>query len=242
MSKKPSARHRMKRPQPSGAKPGRWVDDIKQSYTTEQLAEVGAIALTWNQVEAMVDFLLLVTLDLPPGLWLAVAKRINGMDGKLAILRQKAEQSAILTDEARLCIKLALDAVGEYKGYRELIVHSLTFDIDKGIAQQIGRQAKAVQVLVTMTALTSFYVRLTLLKEELRQVDLLFRLADARGAAKIYPGVPDPSRLRRERDVPIVITQVHEHQNRRLSLPPLPEFPEEPEDLAGSEEPQELQD
>src|ERR1700693_1991484 len=101
----PKDKHRMKRPRPEGAKRGRDVDDIKQAYTKEQLAEIGAIALTWNQVDAFIDWLLLISLKLPPLSWLDVAKRINGMDGKLHILRQFAANSEILTAPARDCIK-----------------------------------------------------------------------------------------------------------------------------------------
>jgi hypothetical protein len=241
MSTNPKGKHRMKRPRPPGSKPGPAVDNIKKAYSKDQLAEIGAIALIWNQVDSYIDFILLVALNIPIGLWLDVTKRINGMDGKLAILRNRAAQSRILTDEARACIKSALDAVAEYKTYRDAIVHSLVFDADKGIAQRIGSRAENHQILVTMEALSALYQRLVLIQAELRQVDLLFRLADEAGAAAVYRGVADPSRLRRERDVPAVNAQVLEHQNRRLSLPPLPEFPsEEDRDAAAIDRMQQL--
>jgi hypothetical protein len=41
------------------------------------------------------------------------------MDGKLAILRLRAQRSRILTDEARACIKSSLDAIAKYKTYRD---------------------------------------------------------------------------------------------------------------------------
>jgi hypothetical protein len=97
--------------------------------------------------------------------------------------------------------------------------------VDRGIAQRIGSRAKTDEILVTMDALSGFYQRLVILAEELPQIDLLLRLANEDDAAKVYPGVADPSQLRRTRDVPIVTAQAQEHQSRRLSLPPLPEFP-----------------
>jgi hypothetical protein len=229
MSKSPKDKHRMRRPQPKSSKPGRRVESIKKSYSKEQLSEIGAIAMTWNQLELQIDFLLLIVLKMPVGLWMPLVKRINGMDGKFAILRLRAEQSTILTDDARECIKLSLAGVSECKKYRDAIVHSLTFDVDKGIAQEIGRRAETQEVLVTMEALTGVYNRLEILLDELRYVDLLLRLGDEEGAATIYRDQPDPLKLRRERDVPIGIAQVREHQKRRQSLPPLPKFPEESE-------------
>jgi hypothetical protein len=108
-------KHRMKRPQPKDAKPGRRVQDIKKAYTQGQLTEIGAVTLKWNQIDFFVDWLLLIVLNLPIGLWLQVTKRINGMDGKLEILRSYANRSEILTDEAKACIKLSLDGIAEYE-------------------------------------------------------------------------------------------------------------------------------
>lgn len=218
----------MKRPKPPNARPKRYEQNIRKAYTTEQLAEIGAIALLYNQLESFVDFMLLVVLHLPPSTWLPVVKRINGMDGKLEILRRYAADSFILTDEAKQCVKNALDAIGEYKGYRDAIVHSIPFDVDQGIAQRIGSRAEVTQVIVQIDALKAVSQRMELLLREMQEIDMLFRLADQAGAMAIYGGkVRDPVQRRRTQDVPIQLAQALEHQNRRLALPPLPEFPEE---------------
>ncbi|MDR3419635.1 MAG: hypothetical protein P4L80_00040 [Xanthobacteraceae bacterium] len=227
MAKSPKPHHRMKRPQPPGARPGRIEDDIKKALTTEQLAEIGAISLKFNQIESLVEFILVIVLDVPPPLWWEVVRRINGMDAKLSILRRYYESNKILSDEAKECLKNTLDAVADYKKYRDLIIHCVPYDIDKGIGQHMTTKAEPVQILLTKEALGALYERLCILNEELNHADLLFRLGSAEGAKAVYPRVADPSRLRRERDVPAVLALVLEHQNRRLSLPPLPEFPSE---------------
>jgi hypothetical protein len=228
----------MKRPQPPDAKPGRYEHDIKKAYTAQQLAEIGAIALVWNQIDEFINFLLYIVLRMPLGLWMPTTKRINGMDGKIEILRKRATQSKILNDDARAVIKLSLDAVMEYKGYRDAIVHSVPFDVDKGIAQRIGSRADVSQILLTIDALTAFYERLTLLLKELQEIDLLFRLADEVGAKAVYRRENvDPLERRRTRDVPIQTVRAREHQKMRLSLPPLPEFPDEdqaPSEMGGT--------
>lgn len=217
----------MKRPQPPDARPGRIEHDIKKALTTEQLAEIGAISLKFNQIESLIEFILLVILDLPPILWMDVVRRINGMDNKIAILTRYYEANKILTKEAKECLKISLDAVMEYKKYRDLIIHCVPYDVDKGIGQHITTKAQAVQILLTKEALGTLYERLCILNDELIHADLLFRLGSEAGAKTIYPHAPDPSRLRRERDVPAVLALVLPHQKRRLSLPPLPEFPSE---------------
>jgi hypothetical protein len=219
----------MKRPQPQGARPGRIEHDIKKALTTEQLAEIGAISLKFNQIESLVEFILLVILDLPPLLAWDVIRRINGMDAKLSILRRYYEANKILTEEAKACLKITLDGVADYKKYRDLIIHCVPYDIDKGIGQHLTTKAEPVQILLTKDALGGLYERLCILNDELIHADLLFRLGSADGAKAIYPRAADPSQLRRERDVPAVLSLVRPHQTRRLSLPPLPEFPSEEE-------------
>jgi hypothetical protein len=63
MSKLPKDMHRMKRPQFKDAKPGRRIQDIKKVYTKEQLAEIGAITLKWNDIDFFVDWSLLIGLS-----------------------------------------------------------------------------------------------------------------------------------------------------------------------------------
>ena len=158
-----------------------------------------------------------------------VVRRINGMDAKLSILRHYYETNKILTDDAKQCLKIALDGVADYKKYRDLIIHCVPYDVEKGIGQHITTKAEAVQILLTKDALSALYERLCILNDELIHADLLFRLGSEEGAKAIYPHERDPSRVRRERDVPAVLSLVLQHQTRRLSLPPLPEFPSEEE-------------
>jgi hypothetical protein len=68
-----------------------------------------------------------------------------------------------------------------------------------------------------------------LILDELREIDLLYRLADEDGARAVYPEEPDPLERRRIRDVPIQTTQAQARQSKRKALPPLPEFPGEDE-------------
>jgi len=87
-----------------------------------------------------------------------------------------------------------------------------------------------------MDALTGLYLRLTLLMRELQEIDLLYRLADEQGAYAVYPEEFDPLERRRTRDVPIQTAQALQRQKARLSLPPLPEFPDEDEGRALTED------
>lgn len=225
-----SDKHRMKRPKPKdNVGPARNIANVREACQPDQLEEIGAIALIWNQVELQIDFILLVILKLPPGLWLPTVKRINGMDGKLEIIRRYYDRNVILTDDASSALKVTFDAVGEYKGYRDAIVHSVLFDVESGIAERIGSRAEISQVIVKIEALKAFYQRMELLLPELKEADLLLRLGDAEDARNLYGG-QNGEKIRREKDVPIQTQRLSELQNLRLELPPLPAFP------AGEEE------
>jgi hypothetical protein len=109
----------MRRKMPAGAKRWRWVTDAEDAYTPQQLARIGAIALIWNQIEAMIVFQLMVVMRLDPHLWTPVTIQLRGVDGKIPLLRIRANTSKILSDEAKQSVKLCLDGIVEHKKYRD---------------------------------------------------------------------------------------------------------------------------
>jgi hypothetical protein len=223
----PTNKDRMSRKQPKTSRPGRRVEDPKKAYTFEQLAEVGAIALIWNQIDNFLDWLLHIALKTPLMLHWEIARRIRGSYAKVELLRIAAARAKILTDEARECIKYTLDGVVECNRHRDNIIHSMPYDLDKGIAHAFKHHTDMVQTLVTEGALTGLYQRMKLILDELREVDLLYRLADEEGAKAVYPEIRDPIARRYTRDVPLQTAQTRARQKARKALPPLPKFPDE---------------
>jgi hypothetical protein len=213
---------RMIRKQPVDSKPGRRLEDPKAAYSKEQLQEVGAVTLIWNQVDVFLDWLLWVALNLPFPVGLEVTSRMSGIEAKVDILRKIARRAELLNEEARAAIKQTLDGVIECKRYRDNIVHSVPYDIDKGIAHRRNRRAELHQSLVTLEALTGLYERIRLLLDELREVDLLHRLADKAGAMVAY-GEEEFDLLdrRRMRNVSLQTSQLADRQKVRLALKPL---------------------
>jgi hypothetical protein len=138
-----------------------------------------------------------------------------------------AERNDILNDDARKAIKITLDGIIEYKSYRDNIAHSVPYDIDKGIAHGFKYGTDMMQTLVTLDALQGLYFRLKMLLDEMRDVDMLYRLTDEQGAYAVYRDADDPVGRRRTRDVPLQAARLQECQKPRLSLPPLPGFPDE---------------
>jgi hypothetical protein len=191
------------------------------------LAEVGAIALIWNQIDNFLDWLLHIALKTPLMMHCEIARRLRGSYAKVELLRISADRAKVLTDEARECIKYTLDGVVECNRYRDNIVHSMPYDIDKGIAHAFKHHSDMVQTLVTEGALRGLYQRMKLILDELREVDLVYRLADEQGAQAVYPELRDPIARRHHRDVPLQTAQTQARKKARKELPPLPQFPDD---------------
>ena len=69
-------------------KPFGFADDaVREVLREERLQAIGAIMLAWNWIEGAIDTSLAVALELHPDMWTDITSRINGMDGKIAILK-----------------------------------------------------------------------------------------------------------------------------------------------------------
>jgi hypothetical protein len=230
-SKPPSeSKARMARKQPPRSYPGRRAENPKDAYSVVQLEEVGAIALIWNQVESFLDFLLYITwLKHAPFPFWEMTGRIPGAGKKIELLKIYGRENKILDEPARDAINATLDAANQYRGYRDRIVHSVPFDADRGIAHHRNRDVELCQILMTYEALSGLFLRMRLLLDELREVDLLYRLSDEPDPIAVSAQIAAaPMERRRRLDIPVQTQRVLDTQKPRLSLPPLPEFPEEP--------------
>src|SRR5262249_31478948 len=164
--------------------------------------------------------------------WSEILKRLNNLDATIDILRSQSVKSDILNDGAKKAIKTALDAVIEYRTYRNGIVHSSVFDHEKGIAQYIDSTKNVWQILLTKEALTAFYERLVILKDELRTIDALYRISQGSRRVTIMndkTGQPEPDQPKalREKGVPQQTARILIYQRKRLALKPLPKFPDD---------------
>lgn len=216
----------MKRPQPPGPHFEEFVRDIKQTMGVDTLSKIGAISLAYNYAEHALDLLLHESAGLSPALAVEIATRINGSDGKVAIIR-KAIESEDYTSDAKACFHASLDGFGEYKRYRDGVIHSRVHDSAKGIGFRVERQGKITQVLFTNEALDGLYNRLNILRTEIQWLHTLsIEINENRRLAEILNGVLlRRHELRHSTDYAKYVSQAQLHQKKRLSLPPLPTFP-----------------
>jgi hypothetical protein len=131
--------------------------DVRRDLTKETLAGIGAMALAWNDVEAMLDILLCVCMDIPTSVWREMTTRINGIDGKIGLIKFSLQNILRLSEEFIKLTEDTLGAVAQFKGYRDTIIHSRVIDVGSEIAEMTFRRDKIEEVLITVDALTKLY-------------------------------------------------------------------------------------
>lgn len=197
--------------------------DVRENFSPAQLEAIGAVTIAFNEAEIILDIVLGHSLDINAEMWFEISTRINGIDGKVAIIRKSSEiWGDVLNEEIFDLIENTLSSFLECKTYRDAVIHARAFDTLGGIGELMRRHGKKEQVLLTAEALNGLYDRLIILRQELICIAMLF--SNARFA-------PYLAGLDRQQPAPKVqeyAARLQEYQNDRRSLPPLPAFPKPP--------------
>jgi hypothetical protein len=114
-------------------RPARFEFDPKKAYTTEQLAEIGAITLKWNQIEAHIEFVATFILFTKSPFWLRFSiNKTLGAKSKLNLLKECLKHAELLDDQATQCISDCFAQVEQCRAYRNAIIHHHIYDHEKG--------------------------------------------------------------------------------------------------------------
>ena len=232
--REPTGHEVMKRTPPSDwvLRPARFEFDPKKAYSAEQLAEIGAISVKWNQLEAHIDFICSQILFAKTPIWLRLSMdRALNTQKKLELPEECVAKAKLLDEAAKQCITDTFFHFKTYRSYRNAIVHHHIFDHEKGIGSYIDESKKPFQIMVSIEALKNFYRLICILLEEIRQVDLLFRIeTDAQRPGRTDPKThkfePFQTTQLREQIIPDMMREALRLQKQRKSLPPLPKFPD----------------
>lgn len=203
--------------------------DPFENLSTEQLSYIGAIALLYNDIEAIVDALLSLALRVtirPQEL----TSRINGMEGKIALIKVGARHWGFSDAEmTHLEDVLGNGGFQLMKTWRDAVIHAQVLDAPSGVAKVNERKGRVSEVLLSLDALKGFYSRLDLMRVELMSMrDILSRkqTLQLEELREFELELDDQGKERLEREIQLDWVQAQEHRNLRLSLPPIPEFPE----------------
>jgi hypothetical protein len=201
--------------------------DIRKDVSKEQLIGIGAVCLEWNRVERSLDWALLRALDLPWETWPELASRINGIDGKIAILKSAPRQYPPAMDKGdAVLIADTLGAVEEHKRYRDAIMHANLFDPDIPIGLTWQRRGQIFEVLLSADALDSLCGRLCLLHKETACVVQMFHFNLLRHGYYRF-NTFECSQQQAEQSFQEYRARLLDLQTQRRSLRPLPKFPDE---------------
>jgi hypothetical protein len=201
--------------------------DLKKDIDQELIWGMGAASLIWNTIEQGIEVSLGLAADIPPKLWVSVSSRINGVDGKIAIIKDACKRRIEMPDSVYLPIAQTLGAIGEHKKYRDALIHVRLINPDDPIAPTFQQRGDSWEVLVSKEAVYALCTRLNYLRDEMDTVIVLFHHTKRWEMAGRDPQTAAATRVQVEEEMRRCL-QVHRLLlNRRAKLPPLPEFPEE---------------
>lgn len=177
--------------------------------------------MRYNFVEQELDRLLAAVMRLPfPDR--EVTSRINGVDGKVEILKAGVIQWQLSGEEKlALAETLGNGGFGLLKTYRDLVIHARLYDAKTSIARGAPKRGKVSEILLTSEALEGLDTRLGLVLDELFALHGVFSLRQA----LMLSDVDDPERGQLELGIQERMAEYHRYRTCRQSLPPLPEFP-----------------
>src|ERR1700726_1136510 len=83
--------------------------NVRQHVDPKRLQAIGAMILEWNYIEGALNLVLDLALKLPFQLWVPVHSRINGTDGKIALIKETFDLPAKIPEQAQAPIRKALN-------------------------------------------------------------------------------------------------------------------------------------
>ena len=131
----------------------------------------------WNRIEAHIEFIATFILFTKSPFWLRLSiNKTIGATSKLNLLKECLKHAELFNDKSKHCIADCFAQVEQCRTYRNAIIHHHIYDHEKGIGSYLDDSHSPYQILVSIDALTILYEVLCSLLDELREIDLLFRI------------------------------------------------------------------
>lgn len=219
--------------------------DLLDDLSTDQLAMVGAIALKYNDVESTIDVLIAHGLNLTRDVVLEVTSRINGIDGKIEIVKAALAEAGASADAQRVIANsLGNSGFMDLKRYRDSIIHARVRDAAAAIGHTAPKRGKFNEVLLSIEFLRGVYDRLVVMHLEtscachiasdlavLRKIHDISTTWETPSLQTIQEAMRDacnPIKEEVETRIRDATAELQKAQRIRLSLPPLPAIPDAP--------------
>ena len=206
--------------------------DVKKDLSHEQLAGIGAVAISFNDLEFELDVLLAMALAAPDPLLMDVAKRVKGLEDRVDLAKMAIDHWQNLANFVNAptdyrfdaVAKASLGAFSQQKKYRDLIVHSRVYHNSDKIGEMINYKGSHEQVLLSEAALEWVYQINLALTAELNLIRHYVRYISY---SLIYDGGHFPTNMQLDPEALSLLDKARHHQRSRASLGPAPKFPDE---------------
>jgi hypothetical protein len=227
--REPKGKERMRRRAPFTRVGMRSSLSVKGGFTDNQLKEIGAIILEWNELEEWSGILFAACLDLDKQIWTQVFKAINGLDARVSIINSVIKNvRGMPNDVSRRC-NSTLSKFTEYKKIRDSLGHCRMWNEQAGIAHYQDPKGKWWEILVTDEALNIFFRRIDALKWELVDMTGIFGALSHRiEITSFASGRLEGAKKEEWRRSTLEqhAAQLADHQKATESIPALPLFPD----------------
>ena len=90
-----------------------------------------------------------LALNVPYNLTVDVTSRINGFDGKIALIKRGAERYLRLPRDSMALMNNSLSAIEEYKRYRDGVMHAWMTEPNATVADTAQRRGIVDEVLIS---------------------------------------------------------------------------------------------
>lgn len=188
--------------------------------------------MKWNQIEAHIEFVATFILFTKSPFWLRISTtKILSAKSKLSLLKECLKHAELLDDKSKQIISDCFAQVEQCRAYRNAIIHHHIYDHEKGIGSYIDESHSPYQILVSIDTLAILYKILCSLLDELREIDLMFRIeTDAQKPGQLDKNTGefrtfDDEKLRKE-IIPQHTNRIMALQNTRKEIQKLPKFPD----------------
>jgi hypothetical protein len=205
---------------------------VSLDFTKDQFAGIGHVAMAYNMVEERIYHLFGITTELSGQMLAEVFTRIGGIDGIAAIIVYGAQRAGLSEREMEALRETLGDGgFGKYKKCRDATIHAWAFNAPAGIGVRLERRARVQEILMTPTALETLAAHLSILSHEIENFEDI--VVDRRQLLNLSSD--DPERAQSEEYFQECFSRFQDCRNRRIALPPLPDFPTEAELISARE-------
>jgi hypothetical protein len=209
--------------------------DLEKDLTPKQFEMIGRVAMAYNEAESLVRLIYAACFGVSGDISDEFVSRTNGLDSTV-LLAKKAINEFQAHPELQDEFSQSLNAFMELKRYRDGVVHGRIFHVPSGIAKGSLVKGKRDEILLTEEALKGLYERLLCLRDEL--LSLLLIVISLYIIHTTYRYAPLTLAQRKKQIEPMIracLPQYRACRARRLSLDPLPTFPDIPEEQQGAD-------